>query len=195
MPGKPADAEQYFRRAVSIARTSLPPDHPFVTTSQQNLRDFCAARGKPVESSPPPEPKAAPRPSRPEAETLVQAEVSAAVAVPPVAAAAQAVPVAEPVEDPEATSKKFFTRVALGALGPIAMLMIVAGLIFGFNLGLYFAAGMVALAGGMILYDTSNVLLHYPKDRYVGAALQLFASLALLFWYVLRIAMALMSRD
>ena len=80
-----------------------------------------------------------------------------------------------------------------GAL--VAMLMIAAGAIFGFNLGLYFAVGMVALAGGMILYDTSNVLLHYPKDRYVGASLQLFASVALLFWYVLRIAIALMSRD
>lgn len=80
-----------------------------------------------------------------------------------------------------------------GAL--VALLMVAAGAIFGFNLGLYFSAAMVALAGGMILYDTSNVLLHYPEDRYVGASLQLFASLALLFWYVLRIAMALMSRD
>jgi uncharacterized protein len=80
-----------------------------------------------------------------------------------------------------------------GAL--VAMLMIAAGAVFGFDMGLYFSAGMVALAGGMILYDTSNVLLHYPKDRYVGASLQLFASLALLFWYVLRIAISLTSRD
>jgi FtsH-binding integral membrane protein len=80
-----------------------------------------------------------------------------------------------------------------GAL--IALLMIAAGAVFGFNLGLYFSAGMVALAGGMVLYDTSNVLLHYPQDRYVAASLQLFASLALLFWYVLRIALSLMSRD
>jgi FtsH-binding integral membrane protein len=49
---------------------------------------------------------------------------------------------------------------------------------------------MVALAGASILYDTSNILLHYPEDRYVGASLQLFASVALMFWYVLR----LMSR-
>lgn len=80
-----------------------------------------------------------------------------------------------------------------GAL--IAMLMIAAGAVFGFNLGLYFSAGMVALAGGMVLYDTSNVLLHYPKDGYVGASLQLFASLALLFWYVLRIVISVTSRD
>ena len=43
-----------------------------------------------------------------------------------------------------------------------------------------------------ILYDTSNVLHHYPEDRYVAGALQLFASVALMFWYVLRI---FMSRD
>ena len=54
-------------------------------------------------------------------------------------------------------------------------------------------AAMVALAGGAILYDTSNVLHHYPEDRYVGAALQLFASVALMFWYVLRLFMS--SRD
>ena len=44
-----------------------------------------------------------------------------------------------------------------------------------------------------ILYDTSNVLHHFPEDRYVGAALQLFASVALMFWYVLRLFMS--SRD
>jgi len=94
------------------------------------------------------------------------------------------------------TSKDFsFLGAVLrwGAL--VALLMIAAGAIFGFHGGLYFSAGMVALAGGMVLYDTSNVLLHYPKDRYVGASLQLFASLALLFWYVLRIAISLTSRD
>ena len=46
------------------------------------------------------------------------------------------------------------------------------------------------LAGGAILYDTSNVLHHYPQDRYVAAALQLFASVALLMWYVLRLVMS-----
>ena len=46
---------------------------------------------------------------------------------------------------------------------------------------------MIALAGGAILYDTSNVLHHYPEDRYVAAALELFASVALMLWYVLRL--------
>jgi FtsH-binding integral membrane protein len=49
---------------------------------------------------------------------------------------------------------------------------------------------MVALAGASILYDTSNVLHHYPEDRYVGAALQLFASVAMMLWYVLRLLMS-----
>ena len=65
--------------------------------------------------------------------------------------------------------------------------LIVCGTFMGFQLGLWFSVAMVALAGGAILYDTSNVIHHYPPDRYVGAALQLFASVALLFWYVLRI--------
>jgi FtsH-binding integral membrane protein len=49
---------------------------------------------------------------------------------------------------------------------------------------------MIALAGGAILYDTSNVLHHYPENKHVGAALELFASVALLFWYILRLFMS-----
>ena len=89
------------------------------------------------------------------------------------------------------TRKDFsFMRGILMWGGIVALVLIVAGAIFGFNLGLYFSVGMVALAGGAILYDTSNVLHHYPEDRYVGAALQLFASVALLLWYVLRLFMS-----
>lgn len=78
-----------------------------------------------------------------------------------------------------------------GMLG--ALLLIVGGLIFGFHLGLYFSVGMVVLAGGAILYSTSQALHHYPEDRYVAAALELFSSVALLFWYVIQIF--LLSRD
>src|SRR5262245_42057583 len=46
---KPDDAETCFRRAYSIATQMLAQDHPLVETSRQNLRDFCAARGKPFE--------------------------------------------------------------------------------------------------------------------------------------------------
>jgi len=74
----------------------------------------------------------------------------------------------------------------------VALVLIVAGVIFGFELGTFFSVAMIALAGGAILYDTSNILHHYPEDRYVGAALELFASVALMFWYVLRL---FISRD
>jgi hypothetical protein len=77
--------------------------------------------------------------------------------------------------------------------GILALVLIAAGVIFGFNLGTFFSVAMVGFAGAAILYDTSNVLHHYPEDRYVGAALQLFASVALMFWYVLRIFIS--SRD
>ncbi len=69
----------------------------------------------------------------------------------------------------------------------LALVAIVGGVIFGFQLGTWFSVAMVGLAGAAILYDTSNVLHHYPEDRYVGAALELFASVAMMFWYVLRL--------
>jgi FtsH-binding integral membrane protein len=73
---------------------------------------------------------------------------------------------------------------ALGALG-----VIVASIIFGFTLGIVWAYVMVVLAAGFIVYDTSNVMHHYRTDEHVAAALALFASVALMFWYVLRIFM------
>lgn len=86
------------------------------------------------------------------------------------------------------TRKDFsFLRGILMWGGIVALVLIVGGTIFGFNLGTYFSVAMVALAGGSILYDTSNVLHHYPEDRYVGAALELFASVAMMLWYVLRL--------
>lgn len=77
--------------------------------------------------------------------------------------------------------------------GICAVIAIVAAVIFGFELGTWFSVAMIAFAGAAILFDTSNVLHHYPEDRYVGASLQLFASVALLFWYVLRLFLA--ARD
>jgi FtsH-binding integral membrane protein len=49
---------------------------------------------------------------------------------------------------------------------------------------------MIVLASGYILYDTSNVLHRYRTDQHVAAALALFASVAILFWYVLRLFMS-----
>ena len=42
-------------------------------------------------------------------------------------------------------------------------------------------------AGASILYQTQTILRRYPAEAYVGASVQLFASVMLLFWYVLRL--------
>lgn len=86
------------------------------------------------------------------------------------------------------TRKDFsFLGGILGIGGMLALGLIVAGALFGFTLGLLFSGFMVALACGAILYDTSKILHSYPEDRHVAASLELFASVALLFWYVIRI--------
>ena len=72
----------------------------------------------------------------------------------------------------------------------IAIGLIIAGILFGFNLGLWFSVAMCLLAGGSILYQTSNLINKYTSDDYIPAALGLFASLMLLFWYVLSIFMS-----
>ncbi len=90
------------------------------------------------------------------------------------------------------TKKDFSFLKSILAIGLfIAIGLIAAGLLFGFNLGLWFSVGMVILASGSILYQTSNMVHKYSEDQYVGASLGLFASLMLLFWYILSI----LSRD
>jgi len=75
----------------------------------------------------------------------------------------------------------------LGIGGFAALGFIVASAIFGFTLGNLFAFIMVGFAGTAILYETSQVLHRFNTRQHVAAALTLFASVALLFWYVLRI--------
>ncbi|MFH5804250.1 Bax inhibitor-1 family protein [Alienimonas sp. DA493] len=80
-----------------------------------------------------------------------------------------------------------FLRGAL-SIGMFAAIgLIVAGLLFGFSLGLWFSVGMIVLLSGYILYDTSNVLHHYHTSQHVAASLALFASVATLFFYVVRL--------
>jgi len=90
------------------------------------------------------------------------------------------------------TSKRDFSflRNIITIGGFIALGLIVAGMIFGFNLGLWFSVGMVILASATILYQTSKLKDSYAINQYVGASLQLFASIMLLFWYILRILMS-----
>lgn len=71
--------------------------------------------------------------------------------------------------------------------GVVAIVLILAAVLFGLELGVWFSVAMIALAGGSILYQTQTILRTYPEEAYVGASVQLFASVMLLFWYVLRL--------
>ncbi|MDH4124670.1 MAG: Bax inhibitor-1 family protein [Gammaproteobacteria bacterium] len=91
------------------------------------------------------------------------------------------------------TRKDFsFLRGMLVWIGMLALVAIVAAVLFKFELGTWFSVAMIGFAGAAVLYDTSNIMHHYPSDRYVAAAMALFASIALMFWYVLRL---FMNRD
>ena len=83
-----------------------------------------------------------------------------------------------------------FLRSILVIGGFLSLGLIVAGALFGFELGLWFSVGMVVIAAGSILYQTYNVKNEYTTDQYVGASLQLFSSVMLLFWYILRILLS-----
>ena len=91
------------------------------------------------------------------------------------------------------TRKDFsFLRGMLVWVGMLALVAIVGSIIFGFQLGTWFSVAMIGFAGAAVLYDTSNIMHHYPQDRYVAAAMALFASIALMFWYILQL---FLSRD
>lgn len=94
------------------------------------------------------------------------------------------------------TTKKDFSFLGgmLKIISMIALGLIVMNIIFPsyITLGLWFSVAMVIFAAGTILYSTSNIIRHYGTDQYVAASLGLFASVALLFWYILQI---FMSRD
>lgn len=83
-----------------------------------------------------------------------------------------------------------FLRTGLVIGGFISLGLIVAGALFGFDLGLWFSVGMVVLASGSILYQTHQIKDVYTTDQYVGASLRIFSSVMLLFWYILRIFMS-----
>lgn len=96
------------------------------------------------------------------------------------------------------TAVAFITRKDFSFLGPIlaiggivALGIIVLSIFTGFNLGTVFSGVMILFAGASVLYSTSNILHQYRVDQHVAAALSLFASVALLFWYILRLLMSL----
>ena len=91
------------------------------------------------------------------------------------------------------TRKDFsFLRGVLTWVFMLAMVAIISSFIFGFQLGTWFSVAMIGFAGAAVLYDTSNIMYHYPQDKYVAASMQLFASIAMMFWYILQL---FMNRD
>ncbi len=90
----------------------------------------------------------------------------------------------------------FWTKKDFGFLGKylmifgwVAMGTIVAGILFGFTLGVWFAGALAIFAGFSLLHSTSNLIHHYNEEQYVAAALSLFADIALMFYYILQIFM------
>lgn len=93
------------------------------------------------------------------------------------------------------TKKDFsFLRGAL-VIGSMAALgFILLSLVFSVQstaIQIGFSVAMIGLASGYVLFYTSQVMAYYRPTQYVSAALALFAAIALMFWYVLRLLMLL----
>lgn len=89
-----------------------------------------------------------------------------------------------------------FLRAGLAFGGIAALILIVASLLFGFELGAWFSIAMILLACGYILFETS-VILHandLDENSDVVAALTLFGSVMTLFFYILRLLLAFNRR-
>lgn len=80
-------------------------------------------------------------------------------------------------------------RMGLFALIGVAL----AGMLFGFHLGVWYSVAGALLFCGYILYDTSAILHHYPTTAHISAAIVLFTDVVLLFKHILFILLS--SRD
>jgi FtsH-binding integral membrane protein len=69
----------------------------------------------------------------------------------------------------------------------LAFVGIAASILFNFQLGDWFSLAMIGILGASILFKTSEIMRTYPMDRYVAASLDLFASIAIMFLYILRL--------
>jgi FtsH-binding integral membrane protein len=86
-------------------------------------------------------------------------------------------------------------RNLLFVAGIAAFGAILCSIFMGFSLGIWFTAAMIAFACGWILYDTSAIMHDYRVGQHVAASLALFASVMLLFWYVVQFVMQYTSSD
>ena len=88
------------------------------------------------------------------------------------------------------TGKDFsFLRSFLIWGGLFGLAVIICAVLFKFDLGTWFSVAMIVLACGSVLYTTSNIMRGFPANADVAASIQLFAGIAMMFWYVLRLFM------
>lgn len=93
------------------------------------------------------------------------------------------------------TKKDFsFMRGVLMICTFAALGVIIASMLFGFQLGAIFSGLMILLMAGYVLYQTSMIMSYFPPTGHVAASLMLFSTIATLFWYVLRLMMELNRR-
>ena len=83
-------------------------------------------------------------------------------------------------------SKKNFSflRGFLSIAIMVAFGLIICSILFGFTLGTFFIVAMILVAGGYILYTTSNIIHEYETHQHVAASLALFSSIMLMYWYI-----------
>lgn len=86
----------------------------------------------------------------------------------------------------------FTTRKDFSFLGPVLVIggvvafgVIICAILFGLTLGTFFAGAMILFSACAVLYSTSNVIHEYREEQHVAASLSLFASIAMMFYYVL----------
>lgn len=70
--------------------------------------------------------------------------------------------------------------------GVVALGLIALGVFGLLELGTWFSVAMIGLAGGAVLHDTQRIR-NLPPGNEVGAAASLFGSVAMIFFYVLRL--------
>jgi FtsH-binding integral membrane protein len=87
-----------------------------------------------------------------------------------------------------------FMGTFLKITGLVVFGVIICAMIFNLTLGIWFSAAMILFSAGTALYSTSKVLHTYRVDQHVPAALELFASIAMMFFYILRLLMQLQRR-
>lgn len=93
------------------------------------------------------------------------------------------------------TKKDFsFLRGALSIASFAIFGIVIASLLFGFQLGALYCGFVIVVMAGYILYETSVIADRFPPSHHVAAALMLFSTIATLFIYVLRLLMELNRR-